>query len=210
MKLSKPEVESISIEYLRLKNIANRSEKDLANFKQYQEYAFNQLNYLVYQKAAKYKKFSNYIDLVQDGFEGLMMAFRTFNPSKGSFVWWANKYVNTRISRAASTHSTIRFPIKKAKEIQPIKVNKIPNKIDDKESLQIFVEKNEIKEKINRIILTLSPIHRSVVDMTYGLNGIKESSVNVMVDELNLSQKEYRKLLKEAQKKIKESLRNFV
>ena len=88
--------------------------------------------YLVTMKTGRYKVFSNYDDLNQEGFEALIKSMNNYDKNKGSFFWWAHKYIDTRISRSANLHTTIRFPLKVAKNNTPHKETLMPTLIEEK------------------------------------------------------------------------------
>ncbi|KKN70818.1 hypothetical protein LCGC14_0427100 [marine sediment metagenome] len=206
-RLSQEEIDVISRKYLELKNKSNSGlPEDVARFKAYQNYCMGKFGYLVKIRSAKYRKFSNHPDLEQDGFEALILAFNTFDPDKGSFSWWADKYISTRISRAANAHSTIRFPIKKAKKLKPYKTNTIPIIIDKGASPYQSVEEYESSINISDAISRLSGSHRDVINMTYGFNGVKERTVGVVLKDLDISRPQYAKLLREAKEQIRQQL----
>jgi RNA polymerase sigma factor (sigma-70 family) len=205
-RLSPEEMDALTRKYLKLKKAAEKSDSARAEFKSYQNYCVEKLKYLVHIRAAKYRKFSNHPDLEQDGFEALILAFNTFNPDKGSFSWWANKYISTRISRAANAHSTIRFPIKKAKELRPYKTNEIPVIIDKGADPLQSAEFAEQKESVMMAIGSLPEKHQSVVNMTYGFNGAVERPVREVMDVLELTRPQYTKILRDAKDKIKQQI----
>ncbi len=189
-----------------LRNNPHPSPEDIKKFKVYQNYCVSKFGYLVKIKAAKYRKFSNHSDLEQDGSEALILSFNTFDPDKGSFSWWADKYISTRISRAANAHSTIRFPIKKAKDLKPYKTSTIPVIIDESQDPLRAVENIENSEYINRAISGLSDSHRNVINMTYGFNGVKERTVGAVLKDLDITRPQYTKLLREAKEQIRQQL----
>lgn len=180
--------------------------EDIAEFKAYQNYFVSKFAYMVKIKSAKYRKFSNYPDLEQDGFEALISSFKSFNPEKGCFSWWAKNYIKTKISRAANAHSTIRFPIKKAKELKPYKTNTIPIIIDEGAGPCQSAEDGERSANIKSAINELSDPHKNVVNMTYGFNGVRERAVRVVMDDLGLTRPQYTKLLREATEQIRQQL----
>ena len=208
-RLSNEEVDEIAVKYLNLKAKAENdkgTDEDLRRFKAYQNIAAQKLKYLISFRAAKYRKFSNHPDLEQDGFEALISAFRTFDPNKGSFSWWADRYISTRIARSANAHSTIRFPIKKAKEMKPYKTSTIPIMIDDSlNPMESFVE-SESTTNISDAIENLPEKHQEVVNMTYGLNGAKIHSINSVMTDLSITRTQYGRILDDAQDKIKKHL----
>ena len=205
-RLSNEEVDEIAAKYLELRNNAKDSEQDYKTFKRYQNVVLEKLRFLVERRTAKYKQFSNFPDLKQDGFEALLMAFRTFNPDKGVFGWWADQYIKTRVARAANAHSTIRIPIKKTKFMKPYKVSEIPVIID--EGLLSFdsLEYNMHGKKVRKAVDFLPDNHRSVINMTYGLNGLRERPITHVMKSLSISRQQYNRLLIDAQSKIKKFL----
>ncbi len=208
-RLSNEEVDEIAVKYLNLKAKAEADEstaEDISRFKAYQNIAAQKLRYLISFRAAKYRKFSNHPDLEQDGFEALVLAFRTFDPDKGSFSWWANKYISTRISRAANAHSTIRFPIKKAREMKPYKTSTIPIMIDEGPDPVECFENNQNIDNISAAIGELPGKHQSVVNLTYGFNGETAHSINAVMKDLSISRIQYGRILNEAKDKIKKHL----
>ncbi len=190
----------------KLQNNPNPSIEDVKKFKIYQDYCMDKFGYMVKNKAAKYRKFSNHPDLEQDGFEALIHSFNTFDPDKGCFSWWAEKYIGTKISRAANAHSTIRFPIKKAKELKPYKVSTIPIIVDGRADPCQSAEDSENNMNINNAIKSLSDSHRDVVNMTYGFNGVRERTVGVVLRDLDINRLQYTRLLREAKEQIRQQL----
>ena len=114
------EIDQYISKLYKMKQKLKKDNNLLKDFESYQKFCIDKCRCLVANRVGKYKKFSNYEDLEQDGYEALVLALRTYNPKKGSFTWWADKYISTRIARCANTHSTIRFPLKKAREIKPL------------------------------------------------------------------------------------------
>ena len=205
-KLSQEEIDKMTREYLALKEQSEKDPSLEAQFKQFQNYCVDKLKYLVQIRAAKYKKFSNYPDLAQDGFEALILAFNTFDPDKGCFTWWADKYISTRISRAANAHSTIRFPIKKAKELRPYKTSTIPVMIDWEADPFASAQQKEDKERIREALKKLPEQHRIVLNKTYGFNGERPRPVKEVIAELDISRPQYTKILREAKEHVKQQL----
>jgi RNA polymerase sigma factor (sigma-70 family) len=187
-KLSYEEIDELAEKYVRLRDKAEKTgdKTDILRFESYKNICIQKLKQLVEQRVFKYKQFSNYKDLKQDGFEALISAFRTFDPKKGSFSWWAGKYIKTRISRTANAHSTIKYPI----AINPF------------ENMERLDEANYIKEAI----AGLSDQQRLVINMKYGFNGVREYSVGDILTNLSISRLQYTKILSEAEEHIKRYL----
>lgn len=206
MRLSNEEINKIAIKYLKLKNEADQSEEKKSEFAEFQNYCMTELGFLVERRAAKYKKFSNYIDLKQDGFEAMLLAFKTYNSKKGNFSWWADKYIKTRISRCANAHSTIRYPIKKAAVEKPHKVSIIPNMIEEGPDGFDSFQESENKMAISKIIDELPDEQKLIVKKMYGFIGKKPASMASIMEEMSMSRPHFLKVLKEAQDKIKRAL----
>jgi len=208
-RLTPVEINEIAREFISLKKKAEPGTKAEHQFKAYQNYCASKLAPLVYCKTSKYRKFSNYPDLQQDGFEALMLAFETFDPDKGDFTWWASKYINTRVSRAANAHSTIRFPLKKAKELQPYKTSTMPILVDPKNSPLEDVEQAQQSGVVQKAIAKLPKKQKQVIMLHYDLVvGKKSNSISKISQELKISRPTCVKLLEDAEKSLRNKLKN--
>lgn len=201
--LEQDEINSIAKLFMECRDTKN---KNIQKCIQDQNECVHKLKFLVINKIRKYKKFSNYADLEQDGYEALVLALKTYNPSKGCFSWWADKYISTRISRAANAHSTIRFPLKKAKETRPYKITTIPIIVDETPTAQESIESSEQTFYVTQALLKLPEMHQKVVNMVYGFNGIKQQSIGIMIKELDISRPQCAKILQEAKDQLKNLL----
>jgi RNA polymerase sigma factor (sigma-70 family) len=201
------EINIIARKFLELKNKAkDGNDNDIKKYKSYQNYCANKLAPLVNFKTNRYKRFSNYPDLKQDGFEALMLAFETYNPNKGDFVWWASKYINTRVSRAANAHSTIRYPLKKAKDLQPYKVGTMPVLVDTSYNPLEAVEQGQEVSVVQRAISKLPAQQKKILLMHHEFVG-KSCSISKISKELKISRPTCQKLLKEAESVLQNSLK---
>ena len=201
------ETNKIAERYLFLKRKADSGKKkDIDDFKIYQNYCAKKLSYLINNKTSRYKKFSNYQDLQQDGFEALIHAFETYDPKKGDFTWWASKYIGTRISRSANCHSTIKIPLKKARKLPPFKDSKIPNIIDEKNIPDLGVEVAQTNYILMSAIEELPEQHKKALLLHYDFSGNNKSSISSLSRELMVSRPVCIKILSEATEKLKEKL----
>lgn len=205
----------IAKELVLLRNQAlNSNNKELiAKYEKFQRECIDKFKCLVLNRVRKYRQFPNYEDLEQDGLEALILALRTYKWERGSFTWWADKYISTRVSRAANTHSTIRFPLKKARELKPFKVAELPILIDGKIGAIDSIEYVECIDKIRSIIDELPELHKKVVCLAYGfktidneINGNSETIDNILKI-LDITKSKYLKVLREAKNKIREKLK---
>ena len=202
--LSSEKADAISADYVNFKMVAekNKSPAIRCAFKTFQESCVKSLEGLIVGKLYKYKNFSNYPDLKQDAYEALFQALNTFNPNKGSFIWWANRYIKTRISRSANAHSTIKYPMNIAKMEMPYKVNDIPIMIDLKPSPLQEAEVSEYYNRLHDAIEKLSDEQKTIINMTYGCNGVRQQPISYITNIIGMSRTKYIRLLKSAKEEI--------
>jgi len=209
--LSNDEVNKLAAEFIRLRKLVAKRPEDwiIKKYKRFQNLCMYKLSYLVNSKIGKYRQFSNYIDLQQDGFEALMLALETFKPGKGDFTWWANKYISTRIYRAANAHSTIRYPLKKAKEMQPYKLGTMPVLVDTTENPCQNVEEAQTHSVIMEAINELPDMSRRIILMYHEFDGGKNNSVSKISKQLNISRNICVQILSEAKDTLKDKLDSY-
>lgn len=210
--LTKEEIDDLANEYVRLRDKASKSKsnKVKAKFASFQNHCVRQLEPLVTMRTNKYRKFSNHSDLTQDGFEALILALKTFNSEKGNFVGWAHRYIATRVSRAANAHSTIRYPLKKAKLLQPYKTTNMPIMLDLRDP-EKNVESSEKRDIVMEAINELPEKQKRIMCLKHELAGSKSStSVSWISQELSISRPTCVKLIEEAEESLRNRLQNLV
>jgi len=199
MSISEQEAQELALKFIELKEKYNgsKSKKDKLELIKHENILVEKFKYLVFSKTTAYKKFSNYDDLNQDGYEALVMGLKNFDKSKGSIFWWLHKYIDTRIYRSANAYSTVRIPLVVAKKSPP-KMDKIPlNAEDNSFNPEIsFVRKTEegiVNKKINK----LNEQDRDMIESLFGINkdkitieeyskktGLKKSEINTKIKSL--------------------------
>lgn len=176
MSLTKEEADSLYSKYVELQNNfeLSKSKKDLRDLNAHKNLMANKFKYIIQSKTSQYKKFSNYEDLNQDGYEAFMMAINTFDPKKdASIFWWLHKYIDTRIVRKANAHSIVKVPIKKAKN-NPPKKEKISFNAEDMSSNpeEKYFKKIDLIDLESRLKkLTLD--ERKLISDVYGIDNEK-------------------------------------
>jgi len=167
-------------------------------------------DYIVKYKVRKYRSFSNYEDLLQDGRVALILALNSYKVGRGCWFWWANHYVGTKVSREANRHSIIKIPIKKTKIILPYKVSQLPIIIDEGKSALESIEISESDTRVHTAIAKLPTLQRRVVEMFFevGGNAHGSSSISKICDELKISKKDCQKVLVMAKRDLKKYLEN--
>lgn len=166
------------------------------------------LKYLVTMKLGKYKTFSNYEDLQQEGFEALLKAIKTYDPEvAGNIFWWFHKYIDTRISRNANTHTTIRYPLRVAKQQAPHKEAVMPNLIEKTYCPDLLLQKSQSKKIINDNLSALPEKQRAILEMAFGLNDEPPYSTNKISKRTNMTRSAVLKEMKSAFSKLRESIK---
>ena len=207
--LSQEEIDGLAvklIDFQKKSEMPGVSAEFKQQYKDFQNYCIIKLKFLIAQRASKYKKFSNYLDLEQDGFEALLLALKTYDPKKGSFSWWADKYISTKIARSASAHSTIRIPIKRSKEIKPHKTDILPIMLDNTKNPELNCQHYEAARLITNGIDRLSREQQTIINYYYGFNNYKISTLDAISEKMQISKTQASKLLHQAEKKIKKYL----
>lgn len=205
--LTEQKCEELIKQFISLRDMPNKTIEQEKEFKKHERHCIENFKYLVTMRMGRYKKFSNSQDLEQDGMEALLSAMRTYVPGKGNFFYWAHKYISTKISRCANTHSTIRYPLHVAKDNIPRKEFVIPEKSTDEISPEKLYETYEFVAKLPNIINNLSNDQKELINLTFGLNGTDELPVNVICKNKDVSRTTYLRNLSFALNKMKESLK---
>ena len=185
---------------LRNKCKRSKGKKIHAEYRQYEEFCGKKFDYLVISRIRKYHSFPNYEDLKQDGRVALLSALRNFEPTKGSFFWWADRYITTKVKREANRHSALKIPLKQARTVQPYKVCQMPILIDPAPDALETIESSELKKQVREAIEKLPSDQRRVIE----LNGIKSYSISRISRELKIARPECVRLLSEAKKNLKQ------
>lgn len=207
--LTEQEAQDLMIKLIDLRGQVMTSEgntikKDL---RRHEQICIEKFKYLVTMKTGRYKIFSNYDDLNQEGFEALIKAMNNYNPKKGSFFWWAHKYIDTRISRSANLHTTIRYPLKVAKNTTPHKETVMPLLIEERYCPDKELEESQLNSAIQNSFSTLTAEQREVISLAYGFDGDKPMSINKICKKLNISRLSCIKMMNSALSIMKETIK---
>jgi RNA polymerase sigma factor (sigma-70 family) len=207
---NKDEINKIAKEFVELRERAekSKSKKIKSKFEEFQEIVVKKLSHLVLLRTNRYRMFNNHHDLQQDGFEALFMALKTYRPEKGDFSWWAKKYIDTRVSRSANAHSTIKYPLKTIKDFKPHKMSAIPVITDTAFTPQENLEYSELKNTIAEAINLLPEIQQRVVKLSFEMAGNRASTITKISEELKISRTQTIKILESAKEQLKITLAN--
>lgn len=205
-KINALELEAKVVDLIQKRQtISTLTHQEMGNLRKLEAEIFQDLTSLVENKVRKYKSFSNYPDLYQDGMEALSLALGTFQLGKGSFLWWANKYVGTRVSRQANCHSTIRIPLTKAGKLRPRKESVIPSLFDPSLSAEEQIENAEKVAALHKCVRQLSPLHQEILRLSFQ----EEMSREEIATELQLTRHRVGQILRYLPKKIRASIAQY-
>ena len=192
---------------LRTKAEDTKSPSDLNAFKNHERNCIEKFQYLVTMKTGRYKTFANYEDLNQEGNEALVKAMKNYNPKKGIWFWWAHKYIDTRISRSANLHTTIRYPLKIARDTTPHKESVMPLLVEDRYCPDKELETSQKMHAINNVISSLNEEQKEIINLVYGFDTDKPMSINKICKKLNMSRSNCIKAINNALSTMKENIK---
>lgn len=179
----------------------------IKEFEKHDRLCVEKFRYLVTMKTGRYKAFSNYEDLNQEGHEALIKAMKTFKPNKGSFFAWAHNYIGTRISRSANLHTTIRFPLKVAKANTPHKESVMPLLIEERYCPDRELEESQTTRAVQNALSVLSGEQQEIISLAYGFDGDKPMSINKICKKLGISRLSCIKTINSALSSMKENIK---
>jgi RNA polymerase sigma factor (sigma-70 family) len=206
--LTEQEAQDLMIKLIDLRGkVTPEDSKIKKDLQRHEKICIEKFKYLVTMKTGRYKAFSNYDDLNQEGFEALIKAMNNYNPKKGSFFWWAHKYIDTRISRSANLHTTIRYPLKVAKANTPHKEAVMPIMIEERYCPDKELEESQTNYAIQGAISSLTSEQKEVISLAYGFDGDKPMSINKICKKLNISRLACIKMINGALSIMKESIK---
>jgi RNA polymerase sigma factor (sigma-70 family) len=196
---------------LRDKCKKSKSKKIHAKYEQSRKRCMDRFDFLVEKKTRKYRGFSNYEDLKQDGRIALMLALNSYELGKGDFFWWADKYIKTKVSREANRHSTIKIPIKHTKRLTPYKVSQLPIIIDGSPDASDTMYTRQVRNRVRSAVTNLPEDQRKVVLSYFEFGGsrVKSSSINKICKDLKISRVTCLKLLNDAKEVLRHELGNL-
>ena len=207
--LTEQEAQDLMIKLIDLRGQMMTAEESKVkkDLQRHEKICIEKFKYLVTMKTGRYKAFNNYEDLNQEGFLALVKAMDNYKPKKGSFFWWAHKYIDTRISRSANLHTTIRYPLKVAKANTPHKEAVMPVMIEERYCPDKELEESQTNCAIHGAFSNLTAEQKEVINLAYGFDGDKPMSINKICKKLNISRLSCIKMINSALSIMKESIK---
>jgi RNA polymerase sporulation-specific sigma factor len=207
--IQESEANQLINKYIELRSLVNDYPEDKKIKKDYNSHlaiCLDKFKYLISMRTTKYVGFQNFEDLNQEGYEALLKAMKSYDPKKGSFFWWGHKYIETRIWRAANSHTTIKYPLGYAKSNNPYKISFIPQMIDPSKNQESFIEDEEFLIKIFEQINKLKLKESQIIKMAFGIDRPKPLPINAIAKKMLISSEDCKTIIDESIKKIKKSL----
>jgi RNA polymerase sigma factor (sigma-70 family) len=210
-KINQEEAMALLEELVTLRNKCQKSKSKRlhAKYQAARKKCVDTFDFLVDKKTWRYRSFANYEDLKQDGRVALMLALKSYDPGKGDFFWWADKYIKTKISREANRHSTIKIPIKHTKRLQPYKVSQLPVIIDSGPGADDNIYTTQVNDRVHAAINKLPDKQRKVIKMYFEMDGRQSGSINKICKQLKISRMNCLKIFNEAKQTLKRELENL-
>lgn len=171
----------------------SNSKEDLRKLERIKNICVEKFRPLVHVRTRHYKKYGNYQDLVQEGYVALSLAMNNYNPGKGSWLWWAHKYVKTKVARKAKDHSLIKPSFKEMKKGNVPVIVQLETIIENNSPEQMLIDKRDASN-IDKYFSSLTEIEKKIVSMYFGFQNIdgdfsnngKKIKVTEISRELNL------------------------
>jgi len=192
---------------LRAKAKTTNALKDIRAFKKHETLCVEKFKYLVSMRTDRYRGFYNYEDLNQEGMEALLKGMNNYDPKKGNAFWWFHKYIETRISRSANLHTTIRYPLKFAKLNTPHKESVLPILIEGRFCPDKNLESAEVLKVIQSAMEHLNKEQQDIISLAYGFDGDKPLSINKICKKMNMSRLNCIKAISSALNVLKQNIR---
>jgi RNA polymerase sigma factor (sigma-70 family) len=208
--LSIDDAQDIMLEFVFLKNKyeLSKNNEDLKTFKEYEKMCIEKFSYIVQMRINRYKNYSNYEDLSQEGLEALTKAMKTYNPEKkGLFFWWLNKYVSTKISRCAGLHSTIRYPLRFSRINAPRQELVMPLLIEGSKNPEKLLEMEQSLDALKNTFEILEEKQKKIINLFFGMENDRPLSISKICKTMNISRLNCTQLLNSALKCLKNNIR---
>lgn len=207
--ITEQEAQELMKKFISLRELAKKTKDSnhIKEFKIHEQKCIDNFNYVIKMKTQRYRSFSNYDDLNQEAHEALIKAMSNYNPKRGSFFWWCHKYIDTRISRTANLHTTIRYPLRVAKKTTPHKEPIPKNLLDVKANPEKDIEIMELNSVITDAINSLPSQQKKIIDMLYGISGEPPMSIKKICESLNISRVCCLKEINSASMKLRKNIK---
>ena len=188
---------------LRNKKNITKLKVDEIKYNKFLTEALDRFSYIVDLHTNRYKRYSNYEDLKQEGRIGLLMSLNKFDPERSlNYFKLATWYIRTRIKRCANKYDIINVPMAIAKENAFVRASDLPAIQDMSIDAIDILEKEQIINNIKIALEKLSDIHKYVICLYYGIDQegklTKKVSISSIAKQMKTTRINVEKILNEA------------
>lgn len=194
-RVDETEANELILKFIELRDNYKKSnsKEDLKKLEKIKNICVEKFRPLVHVRTRHYKKYGNYQDLVQEGYVALSLAMNNYNPNKGSWLWWAHKYVKTKVARKAKDHGLIKSSFKEMKKGNVPVIVPLEIMIENNSPEQLLIDKRDTCN-IDKYFSSLTEIEKKIVSMYFGFQNIdgdfsnngKKIKITEISRELNL------------------------
>lgn len=151
------------------------------------------LSFLVYSNAKMYRKFSNYEDLVQEGFIGLLRSVRKFNYKLfPNFFVFSEIRIRNRIKRAASRFDIVYNPNRsRVVYAEPTEIGR-EERVENTPEETFFLKENG--KQIEKALEDFPDRDREIVKMIFGLGRYKPQTLRKIGPMFDLTHERIRQI----------------
>lgn len=192
--------DSIS-ENLDIPEVKRNSEVEQIN-----NHIIEKLSFLVYSGTKAYRKFSNYEDLIQEGFLGLIKATKRFDYNLfPNFFVFAEKSIGYSVKRAASRFDIVYNPNK-------VRVMYADSEENDEIEVEYNVETpeeiffvKEAEDKISKALNNFSDRDKDIVKRIFGLDNYDGQTLREIGPIYNLTHERVRQIKNQVITKLRKN-----
>lgn len=163
----------------------------------------DKLSFLVYYNAKQYKKFTNYEDLVQEGFVGLIRAVKRFEYWRfPNFFVFADQWIRHSIKRSASRFDVVYNPNRSRVIYSEFKDSEVPTD----SGMEDGINKKDVIENVERMLSNYSTREKEIVQKVFGLNDCKTQTLREIGPQFNLTHERVRQIKNNVIRKLRKNL----
>jgi RNA polymerase sigma factor (sigma-70 family) len=173
LRVDEVEANKLIINFIELRDNYKKSNsrEDLNKLERFKNICVEKFRPLIQVRVRHYKKYGNYQDLIQEGYVALSLAMNNFDSTKGSWLWWAHKYIKTKVARKAKDHGLIKSSFKEMKKgnvpiIVPLEII-----IENNSPEQMLIEKRDASN-IDKYFSSLTETEKKIISMYFGFQNI--------------------------------------
>ena len=164
------------------------------------------LSFLVYNGAKSYRRFSNYEDLVQEGYIGLLKAVRKFEHARfPNFFVYAEQWIRHRIKNAASRFDIVYNPNKQ----RVVYSSDLGDNVEEEAEItpeDIFFELEKC-ENINKVLNEFPEREREIVKRIFGLDDHSPQTLREIGPDFNVTYERVRQIKNNVISKLRKNQR---